>query len=305
MSFDPRYELLEPLTDLTTDCSFQARQRSSGQFVLVHLLGGGKAPENELLIRSIGRLGASDRRHIVDTGVYRGIPYVITDVLPGDPLLRDWLRGLAGAPESAPPPAAPETEEVKPPAPTPSPEPLSGEFTRVLRGWKEPQPEPARIPEERIVSAPATPPLAIPAEEGEFTRLMHAAKPVAANAPIPTADAAPAEPPQPATPRPPTGEFTRIWRAGAPQPEPPPPVRPSREEESLPRPPVPPIQPAQPRQEPGQFTRMFAPPVATPPAAPLSSSPEGTGEFTRMVNGLPAVSRPAPLTGKCLAVRRM
>src|ERR1017187_8274718 len=163
MIFHDRYELLALRGGDDREIALPGREISSGRDVLVHLLSAGYTPENQELLAIIDRLTAEPRRRVLDKGDHEGIPYVVTEVLPPNLKLREWL---AAAMSAAPPPTTtasparsgvwriPAVSEAPPksaPAPdTPALEP--GEFTRLFEAVKEleqvrrPPPTPDELP---------------------------------------------------------------------------------------------------------------------------------------------------------------
>ncbi|MBS1857225.1 MAG: hypothetical protein JST11_17790, partial [Acidobacteria bacterium] len=197
------------------DCSISGHEISSGRPVTIHLLAGGYSLENLALFQKITELPQEYRVCFLDSGEYRGIPYVVTDVLTGKTPLREWMGvierkraertnpedltrvrvwkiptwvqgGEGHAPEA---PAEPPPATV-PPAPAPAAE-IEDEFSLMLGEHTAPAAEPA---------APMVPPPPPPASgPGEFTRLMQAQSQPSAPTPPPPAS----EP----------GEFTRLMQA--------------------------------------------------------------------------------------------
>ncbi|MGA2575049.1 MAG: hypothetical protein ABSH24_03395 [Bryobacteraceae bacterium] len=307
MIFHDRYELLA-LRGGDREIALPGREISSGRDVLVHLLSDGYTPENRELLANIDKLPAEYQRRVLDIGDHEGIPYVVTDVLPPNLKLREWLAAAKSAVPS--PVASPKTSERpsrsgewKIPAIIEAPsksaaEPGAasqdpGEFTRLFPPVKAPAEQPQRAPQSQddfpkaSMVAPKpdrkAPPAPAAQEPGEFTRMLHlaAAQPATAT---PEAQA-----PAPVEPEP--GEFTRILHAAA------------RPPASMPTAATPPPQPAEigaapARQELGEFTRLFqapAPsaPVAPPPPAPARpQSPAAPGDFTRMMQS-PLAAAPA------------
>ena len=265
------------------DRTLAGREISSGRLVTIHLLAGGHNAANDALLAQIVSLPPDYQACFLETGDYYGTLYVITDVLAGNPPLRQWLAGLKAkiAAEQAARPndllTRVRTGQVQTNVPqpavhaTPPPRPIDepGEFTRLLRAQTGPPSPPAET--NRLIRATPKPPVqaasvapAAPAtgEAGEFTRLLRAeAKPPAAATPAPQST------PQ-ATSE--LGEFTRLLRA---------------EISSSPRA-APPAEPAAPPpSQPSEFTRMMGgqpnPRSAPAPSSPLQAAEPG--EFTRML----------------------
>ena len=256
MEFYRKYELIEPLPGEGTRV-FRAKQAATGREVAVHLLVGGRTPENEALLARLRALPPAAIAKLIEVGDNEGTPYVVT-VAPPYLHLEEWLREQERA---GPPPDAkkysragtwkiPTIQEGAPGAgPRPSTQPSAppesraaqpGEFTQMFQS-------PAGLPPE----PPARPgPPAAPGGPGAFTQLLQAAgtpqpaPPVVAKSKLAPQPAVPAAPAAPAG----AGEFTRMFRAAGV----PPPAQPVVEK---PKPSPPPAVPAAP-----------APPVA--PAAP-------------------------------------
>jgi hypothetical protein len=289
MVFHDKYELLA-LRGGDKEIALLGREISSARPVLLHLLNGGYAAENEELLRVLGNLPADRRGHVLDSGDHDGIPYVVTDTLPGNLSLRSWVAAavVAEPPQSIGSAAQAGTPNVEP-----------GEFTRLFQpGEKPPQsagaaaplkptPAPARpaAATQTLSAAPAEP------EIGEFTRLlrMPAAEPKAAAPSV-------APPPKPAAE---PGEFTAMFQ---PQPRVAAAAATSAPVEStglFQNDPAPP--PAPRRSGPGEFTQAMQPPLApesrySKPAALTAAPP---GKFTQFMrgSGLPKlrVTRQTPL----------
>lgn len=165
MSFEQKFKLLEAIPDLngTPDQELLGREIATGRPVVVHLLARPTGPEDESLVRHAKSLASEQKESVLEAGDFRGRPYVVTEVLPGNVRLRKWIARTA----PPPPPAAPE-----PPAKA---EP--GEFTRLFQAPAAPPPQPASAAE------PAKP---VRHEPGEFTKLFKAgsgSSPVASPAP--------------------------------------------------------------------------------------------------------------------------
>jgi hypothetical protein len=303
MIFHDRYELLALRGGDDREIALPGREISSGRDVLVHLLSAGYTPENQELLAIIDRLTAEPRRRVLDKGDHEGIPYVVTEVLPPNLKLREWL---AAAMSAAPPPTTtasparsgvwriPAVSEAPPksaPAPdTPALEP--GEFTRLFEAVKEleqvrrPPPTPDELPTASMPMPKLDPKVpAAPAEPGEFTRIMRSAAP-----PSP-ATAAATQAPVPAEPQP--GEFTRMLRSTAP----PLPANPTATATQALAPAVP---------TPGEFTSILHSAVLQPPSMSTAATPQPQpaeidagapaqpelGELTRVFAQTPAAPVP-------------
>jgi hypothetical protein len=295
MVFHEKYELLA-LRFGGEEIALPGREISSGKAVLVHLLAAGYTPENQELLGTMRGLSAEEWQRVLEMGDHDGIPYVVTDSLPGNLSLRNWVKAATAAPPpmtteslawdriaTAPvahPPAADRTS----PAGNSTGGP--GEFTRMF--------QPAAVPAASTAAAPAAPAQA----PGEFTRLFGVApKPAGAT---PTAVSA-AETPMPAAsnealPEPEPGELTRLLGSvsgAAPAiPEPPPLVETPATPPAAKGPPdakAPVTRPATP-PEPGGFTELFR---AQSPVAPAVAPAAGAAEATRLFQAAPARTPPA------------
>src|SRR6185369_3491417 len=102
MDFYQKYELIDPLPGEGTR-SFRARQIATGREVTVHLLVGGRTPENERLLARLRGIPAQSFSKLVEVGDNEGTPYVATAAPPYQNLA-DWLadqeRGVAPDPQS-------------------------------------------------------------------------------------------------------------------------------------------------------------------------------------------------------------
>ena len=314
MSLYERYELLDLNRDIGVK-TFEARELATGRPVKVHLFVHPSAPLQAALLKAIDKLPDNQRERILERGKHEGTPYVVTDRLADYPGLSEWVQAAGHSDKSAKPvlekagawkvPAAPAAvapvASVPSPVSQPIPPPasrsvsppsvhseLNQKFTELFATAERP------IVADSLLQAPAEsarnvaaplrppdpqPPAAAPAvqtkpQPGEFTRMFQspvATPPAAATAPFPSAPAAPAPQAQtpPAMPAPPTTA------------------------------PLPAKTPLQAAKEPGEFTRMFQAPGATPtPAAPVRSSApaptkSGPGEFTRFFE-TPSPAGPLP-----------
>ena len=102
MDFYQKYELIDPLPGEGTR-SFRARQIATGREVTVHLLVGGRTPENERLLARLRGIPAQSFSKLVEVGENDGTPYVATAAPPYQSLA-DWLadqeRGVAPDPHA-------------------------------------------------------------------------------------------------------------------------------------------------------------------------------------------------------------
>src|SRR5664280_259809 len=160
MEFTQKYILIELLAGDGVQ-SYRAVQTSTGRDAAVHLLVGGKTPENEALLVRLRAMQPQSMAKLIEVGEQQGNTYVVT-MAPPYQRLDEWLaeqdrvaalahqfdkagfwkRPEAGSPGAAPspvpgvPPAVAGTPTPVPPLPptrlAPSPsEP--GEFTRMFQ----------------------------------------------------------------------------------------------------------------------------------------------------------------------------
>lgn len=277
MVFKDKYELLA-LRGGDREIALPGREICSAKPVLLHLLAGGYAPENQELLRALGNLSADQRGHVLDSGDHDGIPYVVTDTLPGNPSLRSWV---AAAVVAAPSPKIEST------APASAPIVEAGEFTRLFQAIEKPPEVPAKPAPETSTATMEAPPAA-PAEPeiGEFTRLLRTPAPAGPKAaPAPQAGkAVPTVTPQ-EEPAAQPGEFTRMFQ---------PQSRVAAAAASASGPPEstglfqgPAAQPTPRSSEPGEFTQAMQPPLAAKSNYPKPAAPAAVprSEFTRMMDG--------------------
>lgn len=169
MSFDQRFQLTGGIAGSIgqTDHALAGRQISSGRSVTVHLLAGGHNPANEGLLAEIAALPPEYQVCFLETGDYNGTSYVVTDVLAGNPPLRQWMAGV-------------KTKIAADKAANPN------DLTRV-RSWKipawvapgqaAPQPESTTLPRrkpEPAIPAPHAPVSPGGPDADEFSRLLAA-----------------------------------------------------------------------------------------------------------------------------------
>ena len=276
MVFRDKYELLT-LHHGDREVIFTGREILSGQAVAVRLLIAGAASESAELMTRLRNLTAEDRGLVLETGDYEGIPFVVTSILPAGLGLHAWLEGAAARLAPGQPPAVPGTlppgeftrlfvspsqsaaNTLEAPASAPAPQP--GEFTRLFVS-------PPPVSQEPIPPEPAA-----SAEPGAFTRMLQSplAAPQAGSG-LPTS-----QPTTGARDAVNGGEFTRMFgqeQTASPA------VSAARVE------PLPsdgpatgvfaPPQTLEKSTEPGEYTRMFAPPVtptAPPPLTPVPPAP--------------------------------
>ncbi len=262
MSLVEKYELLDLIAENETR-TYLARERASVRMVMVHQLlpGPNRISLLELVLRTRMIPSSPGRLQILELGEHGGIPYVVTEIIPGFQTLRQWLQEELAVAAKAPGPGVPPAQAGAWPAPTISEEPAP------------PAPHVAATPAASPVpTAPAgsPPPVAPPPrrDPGEFTQLFQVVMADIYKTPQPAPSAPAATPPASAT-----------------QPEPP---------KTAPTP-TPSIAPPPP--EPGEFTRMFQQPAGAE-ATPKGGAQE-PGEFTRMFQAGwqpsgPVTSEPQP-----------
>ena len=284
MDFYQKYELIDPLPGEGTR-SFRARQAATGKEVVVHLLVGGRTPENEKLLGRLRGIPALSFSKLVEIGDNEGTPFVVT-AAPPYLHLAEWLAdqersaladsqklahagtwrvpvappGVGGTQQMGSAPAPPSPPPAAPPAQQP------GEFTRLFQTGAGPTPQnTGGFPQPAPKSA--APPAAPAAQQpGEFTRMFQTgASPASQNTggfpqPAPKGAAPPAAP---AAQQP--GEFTRMFQTGAS----PAPQNTGGFPQPAPKAAAPPAPPA--AQQPGEFTRMFQ--------TGASPAPQNTGGF--------------------------
>src|SRR3989442_10024746 len=81
MSFFQKYELIEPVPGEGPK-SFRARQLATGREVAVHLLVGGRTPQNEALLARLRALPAQSFSKLLEVGDNDGTPYVVIEAPP-------------------------------------------------------------------------------------------------------------------------------------------------------------------------------------------------------------------------------
>jgi|SRR5579863_10037523 len=95
MSFHQRFQLGGQIPgSLSSDYLLPGRQAGTGRLVTIHLLAGGFGAENEAVLRRIGALPPQYQVCFLETGEFNGSPYVITDVVKGNPPVRQWLASV-------------------------------------------------------------------------------------------------------------------------------------------------------------------------------------------------------------------
>src|SRR5580692_10227948 len=89
MDFYQKYVLIDPLAGEGSK-SFRARQISTGREVTVHLLPGGRTPENEALLTRLRTLPEGSLRKLIEVGDNDGTTFVATEA-PPFLHLEEWL----------------------------------------------------------------------------------------------------------------------------------------------------------------------------------------------------------------------
>ena len=212
MDFSQKYHLIELLPGEGVQ-SYRARQTNTGRDVTVHLLVGGKTPENEAFLVRLRAMQPHSMAKLIEVGEYQGDTFVVT-VAPPYQRLDEWLaeqdRAAAAAKEFGKAGfwKRPEAGALTPPPPAKAPEPRRrppepGEFTKQFQRPAAPAPEPG-LP----VTAPSRQRIrrrASTAESDEFAKLF-------------SAPATPASAPSPAGSR--CGQASRTGRVYANVPDP-------------------------------------------------------------------------------------
>ncbi len=240
--------------------SFEAREIATGRPVLVHLFADRTSPLNRALLAKMETLAPQERARIIDRGEHEGGVYIVTDRLAEYPGLREWLSQK---------------------------DPDRAKDLSVAGAWQVPKLPPA-IPQ-------------MPAANPDLDdQLAHLFDTVPRPIPEPVPGVGAPESPKLSN----TSEHTleipfppemREVKAPPPPAAPAPVLRPTPVKE--PAPPLAPPLPA-PANEPGEFTRQFAPPVLRPAPAPPSIAPPPSapepGEFTRQFVAPQAQKAPEP-----------
>ena len=89
MEFSKKYQLLELLPGQGVQ-SYRARQTNTGRDVTVHLLVGGKTPENEGFLVRLRAMQPHSMAKLIEVGEYQGATFVVT-VAPPYQRLDEWL----------------------------------------------------------------------------------------------------------------------------------------------------------------------------------------------------------------------
>ena len=96
MDFSQKYDLIELLPGEGVQ-SYRARQTNTGRDVTVHLLVGGKTPENEGFLVRLRAMQPQSMAKLIEVGEYQGAMFVVT-VAPPHQRLDEWLAELSSRP---------------------------------------------------------------------------------------------------------------------------------------------------------------------------------------------------------------
>ncbi len=144
MEFSKKYKLIEQLPGEGVQ-SYRALQMDAGRDVAVHLLVGGKTPENEALLVRLRAMQPQSLARLIEVGEYQGSTFVVT-VAPPFQRLEEWLAEQERE-------AAATKEFGK-----------AGFWKRPdIGAMTAPQPQPAKVPQPPAAGSPAQGP-------GEFTK---------------------------------------------------------------------------------------------------------------------------------------
>jgi hypothetical protein len=240
--------------------------RRDGRAATLHVLRGGRTPENEATLARLRALPPEAQGKLLEVGEHEGDVFIATVAPPFLPLAA-WLSEQLAPGEHSDEFAKVGTFRipVRPgAAPPPAPRPVPPQASKPVAADPPKPPEPA--------------PKAAATEPGEFTRMFQ------------RQGAAPETPQQPVGGE--GGEFTRMFRAqAAPQPAPAPPAQPAPPSEA----------PGHAASTPGEFTRMFQAQGGVPaqageepaPVAEAASNESAPGGFTSLFQA-PASVRDLP-----------
>src|SRR5450631_3097394 len=89
MEFSAKYKLIELLPGVGVQ-SYRAQQVDARRDVVVHLLVGGKTPENEALLVRLRAMQPASLAKLIEVGEYQGSTFVVT-VAPPFLRLDEWL----------------------------------------------------------------------------------------------------------------------------------------------------------------------------------------------------------------------
>src|SRR5450759_4884886 len=182
MDLSQKYHLMELLPGEGAP-SYRARQVNTGRDVTVHLLVGGKTPENEATLARLRAMQPQSMARLIEVGEQQGATFVVT-VAPPYQRLEEWLaeqdRVAAMAKDfgKATVWKRPAAGSLVPPAPSPPPKaPEPGEFTKMFQSPVAPAAEPvapspsAATPQFTPPPPPVRPAATPSAEPGEFTKM--------------------------------------------------------------------------------------------------------------------------------------
>ena len=89
MEFSQKYQLIQLLPGDGVR-SHRARQTNTGREVTVHVLAGGKTPENEAILARLRALQPPAMAKLIEVGEHAGDTFVVT-VAPPYQRLEEWL----------------------------------------------------------------------------------------------------------------------------------------------------------------------------------------------------------------------
>src|ERR1019366_4853155 len=89
MDLSQKYQLIELLPGEGVQ-SYRARQTNTGRDVTVHLLVGGKTPENEATLARLRALQPQSMARLIEVGEQQGTTFVVT-VAPPFQRLEEWM----------------------------------------------------------------------------------------------------------------------------------------------------------------------------------------------------------------------
>src|ERR1017187_3943951 len=89
MEFQQKYQLIELLPGEGVQ-SYRARQTNTGRDVTVHVLVGGKTPENEAFLIRLRALQPQSMAKLIEVGEHQGATFVVT-MAPPYHRLDEWL----------------------------------------------------------------------------------------------------------------------------------------------------------------------------------------------------------------------
>src|SRR5664279_4370936 len=89
MDFSQKYNLVELLPGEGVQ-SYRARQTNTGREVTVHILVGGKTPENEALLARLRAMQPQSMAKLIEVGEHQDATFVVT-MAPPYQRLEEWL----------------------------------------------------------------------------------------------------------------------------------------------------------------------------------------------------------------------